>query len=339
LAISKGPDPLPGPGEVLVRIGMVGICGSDLHLYRNMEIGGIRAPPNWILGHECMGTVEALGAGVDAGLLGRRVAVDPHRPCGICDACLRGLTNACLNDHFLGLPPVPGALREWVAVPAAQVEPIADHVSDEQGVLLEPLAIALHALRLVKPQPGESVAIVGTGVLGTCVLVLLKQRMNIEPICVDLKPDRLERASRLGASRTIQARAGDPEGTVAALLSATGGAGAQRVFECAGQQDTFRVCCDAAAAGAHVGIIGIPDEPYMTFPASSPRRRALTLRMVRRSFKSLAPCVEWMNQRQLTARELGTHIYPASRSAEAFEVAARQSPGVLKVMIDLRTWD
>lgn len=335
----RGVDaPRPAPGHVLVQVGQVGICGSDMHIYREGEIGGIRAPLPWILGHECMGTVTEAGEGANPDLVGRRVAVEPHRPCGHCAACRDGMVNACLNDSFLGLPPTPGALTEYVTLAETQVEPIPDHVSDEEGVLLEPLAIALHAIHLVKPSPGDAVAIVGTGVLGSCVLVLLQQVFGIRPICVDLLPDRLERAKALGAAAVITAESGNPEATTVQIMDQTGGDGASRIFECAGKQETLRVSCDAAAPGAHIGIIGIPDEPTMTFPASSTRRRGLTLRLVRRSLKTLTPCIEYMAQRRLAARGLVTHTFNASAASEAFETVHDYRDGVLKAVIDMRQW-
>ena len=338
LDVGEADAPGPGPGQVLVQVGQVGICGSDMHIYREGEIGGIRAPCPWTLGHECMGTVTEAGEGANQGLVGRRVAVEPHLPCGHCAACRDGLVNACLNDSFLGLPPTPGALTEYVALAETQVEPIPDHVSDEEGVLLEPLAIALHAINLVKPSTGDTVAIVGTGVLGSCVLVLLQQVFGIRPICVDLLPDRLERAKAFGAGAIITAEDGNPGATTEQIMKQTRGIGASRIFECAGKQETLAVSCDAAAPGAHVGIIGIPDGPHMTFPASSTRRRALTVRLVRRSLRTLAPCIEFMAQRRLAARDLVTHTFAASAATDAFEIVRDYRDGVLKAVIDMRQW-
>ena len=328
--------PRVGPGQVLVRVGLVGICGSDMHLFRHGDIGGIAAPYPWVAGHECMGTVVEVGEGVDPTVLNQRVAVEPHLPCGHCAACERGLINACMNDCFLGVPPRPGALVEHLLLEAQQVEPISDRISDEEGVLLEPLAIALHAVNLIKPQPGETVAIVGTGVLGTCVLVVLKQLLGMEPICVDLVPDRLALASNLGASTVVQAEAGNPQPSTDAIKAATAGVGADRVFECAGVPDTYRVSADAAAPGAHVGLIGIPDGAEMPLPASSTRRKALTIRMIRRSLHTLRPCIEHMEAGRLSCRSLATHTVPASATAEAFALVDGYRDKVLKALIDMR---
>ena len=134
----------PGPGEALVRVHSVGICGSDMHLYRHGHIGAIVLSGPFVIGHECMGHVEEVGEGVDASLVGTRVAVDPAIPCGRCRWCLAGLYNVCPTLPFIGLPDRPGAFQEYIVHPAQWIEPLPDDVSDDAGVVLEPLAIAMH---------------------------------------------------------------------------------------------------------------------------------------------------------------------------------------------------
>jgi L-iditol 2-dehydrogenase len=335
---TEGAAAEPGPGEALVRIGMVGVCGSDIHLFRHGRIGGLDAAYPFIAGHECMGTVEDAGPGVDRSLIGRRVAVEPHIPCGRCTWCRQGLENVCPDDRFLGLPPRPGALQEFLAHPASLLELLPDSVSDEEGVVLEPMAIALHAIRLVKPRPGQSVLVLGAGVLGTCVLALLELRRDLRIAAADLVQDRLDRARIMGASLCVRAEEGRRQDVVQAVRDFTGGCGADVVFECAGVEDTFLSACDAAAPAGHVAVIGIPDGDVLPLSAASARRRGLTVRMVRRSLHTLGPCIRLAAGSGLRPGALVTHRFAAPQAQGAFDLVARRGDGVLKAVIDMRRW-
>ena len=201
--IREVPMPVPGRMDLLIRITRVGVCGSDIHLFRQGCIGDIRLTEPLVIGHECTGVVEAAGPGADAALVGRRVAIEPARSCGECRWCSSGLENLCPQCRFLGLPPVPGAMQDYLVHPARLVEPLPANVGDDGGVVLEPLAIAAHAIRLAKPAAGRSIAILGTGVLGSCVMMLLAARRDVRVVCADIAPDRLERARLMGAAETV----------------------------------------------------------------------------------------------------------------------------------------
>jgi L-iditol 2-dehydrogenase len=329
---------VPGLGEALVRIDAVGVCGSDIHLFKDGAIGGLDIEFPFVVGHECMGTVQATGPGADPSLVGRRVAVEPHIPCGECRWCSQGLENVCPNDRFLGVPPTPGAMQEFLAHPARLLEPLPDSISDEAGVVLEPLAIALHAVRLAKLKPGQTVLVLGAGVLGTCVLALLNLRRDLRVAAADLMPDRLARAQGMGAGRCILAEPGSRKPVVDSVADFTEGRGADVVFECAGAEDTFRNACDAAAPAGHVLIIGIPDGDVLPLSASSARRRGLTLRMIRRSLHTLRPCIRLVVESGLRLDPLVTHRFHAKAAQEAFELVQRREDGVLKAVIDMRRW-
>src|SRR5947209_13427328 len=158
------PEP-PGPGEVLLAVTAVGICGSDLHYYREGGLGGLNVEEPLILGHEFAGRVEAVGPEVSLPV-GIRVAVEPGRACGQCESCLEGNPNLCPAIRFCGSPPVDGALRERLLYPASLLFPLPDGVSDAEGAALEPLGIGLHALSLARLGPGVTAAVVAGGVSG-----------------------------------------------------------------------------------------------------------------------------------------------------------------------------
>ncbi len=337
LEIDEAPDPDPGPGEALVRMQKVGVCGSDIHLFRDFRIGDTVIDRPFVIGHECMGTITAVGPGVDEGLVGRRVAIEPAISCGECEACRAGLTNACPSVQFLGTPPVQGAFKEFLAHPVELLEPLPECVGDEAAVVLEPMAIALHAVNLVKVRPGQRVAILGTGVVGTCVLALLGLYRGLHVVCADLMEDRLERARRMGAA-SVNATGMDDEEAAEATAEAIGGLGAHVVFECAGAAQTCRNMCEVAAPGGHVAVVGITDDDRLEMRHSAARRKGLTLRLVRRSLGTLRPCVELAARGAIRPEELVTHTFAAGEVERAFDVVDRHAEGVLKALIDMRQW-
>ncbi len=337
-AVEEVATPSPGRGEAIVRIGKVGVCGSDMHLFRLGRIGDIRMTQPLVIGHEAMGTVDAAGEGVDASLVGRRVAIEPQDYCGRCRWCVAGLQNLCPQHAFLGLPPRDGAMQEYLAHPAHLLEPLPDSISDDAAVGLEPMSIALHAIRLVKIRPGLRVCILGTGVLGTCVLTLLSLYRGVRIVCVDQLHERLERALILGAAAAIEAAPGSTEATADEAREALGGFGADVVFECAGVADTLYNMAEVAAPGAHVAVIGSNPAGPVAFSSSSARRKGLTIRFVRRSLNTLGPVLDLAERGEIDPAAIVTHAFPASQAARAFDVVDTYADGVLKAVIDMREW-
>jgi L-iditol 2-dehydrogenase len=330
--------PTPGPGEALVHIGKVGVCGSDVHLFQKGRIGDIVVEEPFVIGHECMGVIEAVGDGVSRERIGNRVAVEPAIPCGKCRWCLEGTVNICPTVGFLGLPPVHGAFRECVVHPACLLEDLPDEIDDGAAVVLEPLAIALNAVKLVKVKPGHRIAILGTGVLGSCVLEVLRLYRGLHIVCVDLAADRLERAREMGADKTIQAGEQSDAEIAEQIRGALGGEGADVVFECAGAAQTIWNMAEVAGPGGHISAIGSSHDDRIIFSSGSARRKGLTVRYVRRSLHTLAPCIELVRQGELNPAELVTNTFAASEITRAFELVESQAEGVLKGLVDMEQW-
>lgn len=327
--------PSCGPGEALIRIGKVGVCGSDIHLYRDGRIGEIKISKPLVIGHECMGVVESTGSGVDSAWMGKRVAVEPSHHCGQCEWCRAGHSNLCPHMKFLGLPPDNGAMAEYLNYPVHLLEPISDSISDEAAVVLEPMAVALHAVRLAKVRPCHTVVILGAGVLGSCILELLKLTRGLRVVCVDLLPERLERALRMGATAVVQAQQGNREEVAREVRQVVGGLGASIVFECSGAADTLWNMTEVAAPGAHVAVIGTNPEDHISFSSGSARRKGLTLRFVRRSLNTLKPCLRLAEEGLISPHDLVTHCFPGTGSQRAFELVDRYADGVLKAIVDM----
>jgi L-iditol 2-dehydrogenase len=332
----EAPRPAPGAGQVLLRVKAVGICGSDLHLFREGRIGDVpieRAGGRFVPGHECMGVVEECGPGVDRKLLGARVAVDPAAPCGGCELCLRGHQNLCPQVVFLGHPPVAGCLQEHIALRADQVVPLPAELGDDAGVVLEPLGVALHAIRVGGIRPGGSAAVLGSGPIGLSCIMLLA-RMGVSPIvATDLLDDRLALAREFGAAETVNAAKAD---VAAAVRKLTGGRGVDYVLECAGAAAALEQTAELARVGGRVLVLGIPaaDEDRVAFKHSSARRKGLSIFMVRRSNRTIHECIRWALADRLPLDRLVTHHWPLERVQEAFDAVANRTGGVVKGIVN-----
>jgi 2-desacetyl-2-hydroxyethyl bacteriochlorophyllide A dehydrogenase len=253
LVYGDRPDPEAGPGEVLVRVHYVGICGSDLHLYKSR-----RLPDGTIMGHECSGTIEVLGDGVLDRRVDDRVIVRPIG-CGICIACAGGNEHLCPHRRAIGLGAVPGGYAEILSVPWKMTIPVPDLVPLPYAALTDPLATALHAIRQARPLKGKSVLIVGTGAIGLSLVLLLK-REGIAPIVVsEPNPARGDAARELGADEVFHPN--DP-GVFEKIRSATGGLGPEAVFECSGVSEAFDQGMSWVAKTGEVILVGLGAEPF-----------------------------------------------------------------------------
>src|ERR1035438_3568189 len=197
LEVTEAPDPAPGHGELVIQVGICGICGTDVHI----ADGDFPPTPYPIIpGHEFSGRVMALGHGVPGGWReGERVAVDPSLFCGYCPACRAGRGNLCANWNAIG-DTVDGAFAEYVAVPAANAYRIPDNVDDSQGALIEPLSCAVHGLRRIGPVLGQDVLLMGAGTMGLLLLQLLSRAGARSLTVVDRKASRFEAAQTVGAA-------------------------------------------------------------------------------------------------------------------------------------------
>ncbi len=328
--------PRIGKGMALVRIHAVGICGSDMHLYRKGHIGNIQITDPLVIGHECMGQVEAVGENVSTELVGCRVAIEPAMPCGRCRWCKADLQNVCPEVNFLGLPPTQGAMQEYIVHPAHLLEKLPDTMADAQGVMMEPLAVALHAIRLVKVRPHQTIVILGSGVIGTSVMSLLSLYDNLHIVCVDLLKERLARMKQMGADQTVLFRS--REQARQEIRDATKGLGADIVFECAGTPETLWLMCETAGPAGHIAAIGSNPDDQVVFSSGTSRRKGLTIRCVRRSLNTLDQCIRLVESGRIDIRPLVTHTFPASRANDAFQMVASYEDGVLKAIIDMQDW-
>ena len=332
------PGPLaPGPGEVLLRVAIVGICGSDLHTFRYGDIGDVTVGGPFIPGHEFSAEVLAVGEEARDGpgeslIAGRRVAVDPAASCGCCDMCRVGNPNLCRDLRFAGLWPEDGALRERAIFPARSCYPLPESLSMEEGALLEPLGVAIHAVDLAKVRAGQSVAVLGCGPIGLLIARLCRLAGAGDIFASDPVPERLRAAQRWGVDKVIDPRDSDPVETIRSL---TGSRGVEVVFEAAWAGETAEQAVEIADSGGRVIFIGIPRDDTLSFRHSAARRKGLTLLMCRRMRHAYPRAIALALSRVIDLKPLVSHRFPLDRCAEAFVLNADYRDGAMKVIIEV----
>ena len=321
LRLADEPVPVPGPGESLVRVTAIGICGSDLHWWDQGGIGDAALDHPLVLGHEAAGVIE------QGPRRGQRVAIDPAIPDGTCRPCREGYRNLCLNIRFAGHGKQDGAMREFMTWPDELLHPLPDEVSDADGAVLEPLGVAIHALDLGHVHLGAPVVVVGAGPIGL-LLVQLLQVSGAGPVTVfEPLPHRRAAAAALGAAVADPAQAADP-GALRAMV----GEGAAVAFEIAGSSEAVQLAMAATWAGGRVVLGGIPDDDTTTFRAAVARRKGLTIAMVRRMNEVYPRAIALAASQKVDLTSLVTDRYPLEDAATAFGHAARRTG--LKVIIE-----
>jgi L-iditol 2-dehydrogenase len=247
VAVEERPVPRPGPGEVLVRVGSVGVCGSDVHYYEHGRIGPYVVDRPLVLGHEAGGEVVEVGPEVDSLTAGQRVSLEPGVPCRSCAQCLSGRYNLCRDVRFFATPPYDGAFCEYVAMPAAFVHPVPDEISDDAAGLLEPLSVAVWACRRGEVSPGLRVLVIGAGPIGLLCAQAARAYGADEVLVSDVHPARLELARRTGATAL----------DVSAGPLAAAGFEPDVLLECSGNaRATWDGICTVARAG-RVVLVGM----------------------------------------------------------------------------------
>ncbi|MGN6779826.1 zinc-dependent alcohol dehydrogenase family protein [Rhizobium sp.] len=240
--------PSVGPGEIIVRVLAAGICGSDRHMYKGEYPTAIPVT----LGHEFCGLVEEVGEGVSSFVGGELVTVDPNIACGTCPACRRGRPNLCANLKAIGVTR-DGGFADYVAVPCGQAFTLPADLDPVHGAFCEPLACCIHAIDKAKIRPGDSVAILGGGVIGLLMVQLARLAGAGQILLITRQLSRREAALRLGATQAVDPTATD---AVAAVQDVTGG-GVDVVIECAGVQETLQTGLRMARRGGVFVLFGV----------------------------------------------------------------------------------
>lgn len=304
--------PVPAVGEVLIRVLSVGLCGSDAHWFEEGAIGDATIPPGGVVpGHEFCGVIES------GPRIGARVAIDPGIPCLQCEQCVGGRLNLCLEMRFAGHGTTEGGLQQFVVWPERCLVPMPDNLSNEQGALLEPLGIALHALDLGGLAAGDSVGVVGCGPVGLLLIKVLAAR-GVETIAAS-EPLGHRMTAALGFGAVAWVEQGD------GLLDV--------VFDCAGTDDSLHDSLSAVAPGGRVVLVGIPDHDRSAFQASLARRKEITLRSCRRMIPDdLVRAAEMAGSGEVSLEGLVTDRFEMSAATAAFQTLVARTG--IKIVVE-----
>ena len=326
--MAEMPEEGPGPGEVQVRVEAVGVCGSDLHAYSEGAVGSTPNVYPMVLGHEPAGIVVKVGAGVTGLAEGDRGALEPALYCYHCEFCLSGHHNVCANIRFLSNPGHPGFLRERVNLPAVNFLPIPLRMSFAEAALAEPLAIAMHSLRLVSIRPGETVAVIGAGPIGLMTIAALRASAAGRVWVVEPVPHRRELARVMGANVALE-----PGEAADAILHDTRRRGVDCAIDCAAGEHTTNLAIHLTRNAGRAAITGIHSTPNVALDGSAMRRKELTIFNVRRSNHETHDALELLEAHAAWFAPVLTHTRPIEQIDEAFAIASQYRDGVGKMIV------
>lgn len=243
--------PEPKAGEVRVRLKKVGICGSDVHLFLGHRL--LQQPV--IIGHEGLGIVDKVGEGVTTLKVGERVAIEPNIPCRQCSYCMSGRGNICSNKRVIGLTE-NGCFAEYVTLPHEFCWPVPTEVSDEDAVVLEPLAVACHALFSSSSKPGDTIAVIGLGAIGL-LITQLALRLGYKVLVIEINESKLRLAAAMGAVPFLSSNS---EETLLKLAEACKDHHVSSLFECGGSEVTVSLATSIAPRGSEIILAGLSEK-------------------------------------------------------------------------------
>ena len=331
LRVEEVETPAVGPGQLRVRVRAGGICGSDLHYYQHGGFGTIRIRQPMVLGHEVAGVVEEIGAGVAKLQVGDRIAVCPSRPCGICRFCQSGLQNHCLDMRYYGsamrMPHVQGAFRQEIVIEASQAHPLADGVSDAEGAMAEPLAVALHAVNRAGPLLGRSVLVTGCGPIGALTVIAARRAGAAHIVATDVVAQPLRKAAKVGADETINIA--EEPGALARFAADKGAFDV--LFECSGNERALRSAFEVVRPRGVIVQLGLASTE-MTLPLNTVVGKEFDLRGAFRFHEEYGVAVALINQGLVDLKPLISATLSYRDAGRAFALAADRTQS-MKVLL------
>jgi threonine dehydrogenase-like Zn-dependent dehydrogenase len=324
------PAPTPGVEEVLIAVKACGICGSDVH---GMDGSTGRRRPPIIMGHEAAGVITQVGEGVKSWAEGDRVTLDSTIYCGECHFCRRGMINLCDRRRVLGVSCEDyrqnGAFAEFVAVPERILYRLPEELSFEHAALVEPFAIALHAVGRAPVTLNDTVVVIGAGMIGLALVQALSRTGCGKIISVDVADDRLALAARMGATATVNSGTSNAAEAIAEL---SGGLGADAAFEAVGVTATVDLALRCVRKGGAVTLVGNV-APKIEFPLQVAVTRELSVYGSCASRSEYPACLAMLARGDLKATPLLSAAAPLAEGAAWFDRLYRKEPGLLKVLL------
>jgi L-iditol 2-dehydrogenase len=317
--------------DVLIKMKVVGVCGSDVHYYTTGKIGSQIVQYPFPVGHEGAGEVISIGAEVTTVKPGDRIAIEPAMPCGECDQCKAGRPHTCRKLRFLGCPgQANGCLSEYIVMPENSCFPISDTMTYTEAAISEPLAIGVYAVNQSIPMEGANIGILGFGPIGMSVLLPAIAKGAQKIYVTDLVDQRLNIAKACGATwignplkMDIFTEIKDKEPL---LLDV--------VFECCGKQEAMDQAVELLKPGGKLMVIGIPEFDRWSFSVDLLRRKEICIQSIRRQNHSVEEALELMEKKLLNVEKMPTHRFGFAQTKAAFDLVTNYGDGVMKAMID-----
>lgn len=314
--------------EVLIKVKTVGVCGSDLHLFKGTH--AFRKPPV-ILGHEIAGEVVEIGHNVTKFKVGDRVTVEPHIGCGECEFCIRGLVNICTNKNAPGTPGWIGTFAEYFNAPEKAVYKIEENISYEMGTLVEPLAVAVHALDRVTVKEKDSIAILGSGTIGLLTLVAAREAGYKNIICTDTQDFNLEMAKKQGATLALNPL---KEDVVAKVREFTNGRGVDVAIVTADAKVIVDQASSMVRKRGEVGIVAMITEEIPVHTYNFVFNEITLFGAMTYETKDFAKANE-MIMNGLDLSDFVTQRLPLDESQQALDILNEKKENVVKIIVEV----
>ena len=320
--------PAPGPGQVLVEVSAVGVCGSDVHYFTEGRIGDFVVEAPLVLGHEAAGVVRALGPGTEGRLSeGQRVAMEPGVPCRRCRACRSGAYNLCPDVRFFATPPVDGTFARYVVHDEDFCYPLPDDVSDDAGALLEPLSVGVWAAWKARIGVGDRVIVTGAGPIGLLATAVARASGAVEVVVGDTQPARLALAERMGATAVVDSGAG--RGSDGGPFAGTE---ADVLVECSGSPQALEAGLRGLRGGARAVVVGMSPESRVPVPLSLVQNREIELTGTFRYANTYPAALALASSGAVRLDDLVSAHFGLAEVADALQ-ASRRDPLVVKPIV------
>ncbi|MBV9155418.1 MAG: galactitol-1-phosphate 5-dehydrogenase [Acidobacteriaceae bacterium] len=330
LEIVDLPMPRPGPGEVLVRVQACGICGSDVHGY---DGGSGRRIPPIVMGHEAAGTIAAVGPEVSGAREGEPITFDSTVYCGVCDYCSRGEVNLCDRRQVLGVSTPEyrraGAFAEYLVVPDRIVHALPSNIAFPEAAMVEPLAVAVHAVSLANVPENGTALVVGAGMIGLLVLQALREAHCSRIYVVDIDESRLQLAQQLGATATINGKTADIQPEMQRLAPE---GGVDVALEAVGSSATIKTAVESVRKGGSVVLIGNV-VPTAEIPLQIVVSRQIRLQGSAASAGEYPQCIDMLARGAVNVKPLISMVAPLEEGPQWFERLHAREANLMKVIL------
>lgn len=319
--------------DVMVELEYVGICGSDVHYLEHGKIGDFVVEGDFILGHECAGTVVEVGPKVEGLQVGDRVALEPGQTCGQCEFCKSGRYNLCPHVEFLATPPYHGCIMNYIAFPENMCFKLPENITSKEGALVEPLAVGIHAANQGNVKMGDTVVILGAGTIGLVTLLACKAKGATDITVVDVIPKRLDFAKKLGATNVINGAQTD---TLAELERLTDKKGAEVVIETAGSARTIAQTPYIVKNGGTIVLVGLAPQDIIEYNFAKIMAKEAQIKSVFRYRNIYPQAIKAISKGLIDVTGIVTHEFPFEETAKAFDFVINNKQEVVKAVIKIK---